>query len=143
MGKKIVEVVAGVIYHNRRVLACERPAGKKHAGKWEFPGGKIEKGETAAQALMRELTEELALKVSVLDEMYRLQLVQSDGSELVLHFLRAVKSPASEPVSCESQRFCWLEPDELYSVDWLETDLEFVDFIARGTLRMGCKTDKL
>ena len=131
MKKRVTEVVAGVIFDNRRVLVCERPAGKKHAGEWEFPGGKLEKGENPAQALKRELAEELALDVLVLDEMYRLSTVSDNGNELVLHFLRALKKPGSEPSACENQQFCWLELDRLDGVKWLKTDLEFVEFISR------------
>ena len=58
MSKRVIEVTAGVIFdRQRRLLATERPAGKALAGKWEFPGGKLEKGENAAQALIRELDE--------------------------------------------------------------------------------------
>ena len=59
MKKKVIKVAAGVIFDRKqRLLACERPAGKALAGKWEFPGGKLEPGETAAQALQRELRKE-------------------------------------------------------------------------------------
>lgn len=133
MNKKVIEVTAGVIFdRQQRLLAAERPAGKALAGKWEFPGGKLEPGETAAQALQRELREELAVEVTVLDEMYRLTVETPDNKELILHFLRAVIKDGCEPVSCENQRFCWVEKTKLDQIDWLDTDKEFVGFLIRA-----------
>ena len=131
MSKKVIKVAAGVIFdREQRLLACERPAGKALAGKWEFPGGKLEPGETAAQALQRELREELAIEVTVLDEMYRLTVDTPDNKELILHFLRALLKNGSTPISCENQRFCWLEKSKLSKLDWLDTDQEFVEYLA-------------
>lgn len=62
----MIRVVAGLIEDDQgRLLACRRPEGKHLAGKWEFPGGKIEAGESPARALVRELQEELAVTVDV------------------------------------------------------------------------------
>ncbi len=124
-----VEVAAGVIFRAGKILACERPAGKPLAGGWEFPGGKLEPGETPETALRRELAEELALPVRVFDEMYRIESVGANGRRLVLHFLRAHAAADVEPTACEKQRFRWLAPSELDSVAWLATDREFVNFL--------------
>ena len=129
--QKTVVVVAGVIFdRSMRLLACQRPPGKSHAGKWEFPGGKLEKGENAAAALRRELAEELDIRVTVLDEMYRLTVHPAPDKELILHFLRALAPENCLPTACEGQQFRWLKKNELDSVDWLETDWEFVKFLA-------------
>ena len=131
MSKKVLDVAAGVIFdRDQNLLACERPTGKALAGKWEFPGGKLEAGETAAQALVRELQEELALEVTVLDEMYRLSVETPDNKTLILHFLRALLKDGSQPLSCENQQFCWLKKNELDKLDWLDTDKEFVEYLA-------------
>ena len=133
MKKKVIKVAAGVIFDRKqRLLACERPAGKALAGKWEFPGGKLEPGETAAQALQRELREELAIEVTVLDEMYRLTVETPDNKELILHFLRAFIKDDCQPAACENQRFYWMEKSELAQLDWLDTDKEFVNFLIRA-----------
>ena len=58
-------IVAAAIVHDGRVLACERAAPPEVAGRWEFPGGKVEPGETDAQALARECAEELGVRVAV------------------------------------------------------------------------------
>ena len=131
MSKRVIEVTAGVIFdRQRRLLATERPAGKALAGKWEFPGGKLEKGENAAQALIRELDEELSLQVTVLDEMYRLSVKTPDGNSLILHFLRALVQDGSEPVPQENQRYCWIKTSQLAELEWLDTDREFVEYLA-------------
>ena len=130
MGLKVIEVVAGVIFdENSRILVCERPQGKALAGYWEFPGGKVEAGEKLAAALERELIEELALPVTVLDEIYCLEIKEPE-KVLKLHFLRALAGHGSEPQACENQRFCWLSRSELDSVRWLPTDQEFVKYLS-------------
>ena len=60
-----MEVVAAVIYDGPRVLLARRGPGREHAGFWEFPGGKVEEGETPEAALTREIAEELAVKIKV------------------------------------------------------------------------------
>ena len=131
MNKKVIEVVCGVVFdRQQRLLAAQRPAGKALAGKWEFPGGKLEKGETAAQALRRELDEELSLPVTVLDEMYRMTVETPDNNTLILYFLRAILPDGCKPVPRENQQFCWVEKSRLKTIDWLDTDKEFVEFLA-------------
>ncbi len=130
MSNKVIEVVCGVVFdRQQRLLAAQRPAGKALAGKWEFPGGKLEKGETAAQALSRELDEELSLPVTVLDEMYRLTAGTPDNNILILYFLRAIVQDASQVIPQENQQFCWVEKKRLNSIDWLDTDKEFVEYL--------------
>ena len=65
MPESITIVTAGIIRMNATVLLTRRPDGSRHAGKWEFPGGKLEDGESPAECLRRELLEELDLKVRV------------------------------------------------------------------------------
>lgn len=132
MKQQIIHVVAGVISDSDgRILACQRPEGKALAGSWEFPGGKVEPGETLCAALRRELAEELALEVVILDEMYQLSVVAPDNRKLVLHFIRALLKSGSKPASCEQQSFKWVEKSELEDVPWLETDREFVDYLTQ------------
>lgn len=131
MSNKVIEVVCGVVFDQaQRLLAAQRPAGKALAGKWEFPGGKLEKGETPAAALQRELIEELSLRVTVLDEMYRLTVKTPDNNTLILYFLRAIRQEASQVLPQENQQFCWVKKSQLKSVDWLDTDKEFVEYLA-------------
>jgi 8-oxo-dGTP pyrophosphatase MutT (NUDIX family) len=64
-GHAMQNVTAAVIYNNGKVLLTRRAPGEKHAGWWEFPGGKIEEGETPEQCLARELTEELGIETVI------------------------------------------------------------------------------
>ena len=129
--KDRIEVVAGVIFDRAGLLlAAQRPADKSHAGFWEFPGGKVEPGETCARALERELAEELAMRVTVLDEMYRLTVQIAPEKSLILHFIRALAMESSPPVACEGQAFKWVKKSEIRQLEWLPTDREFVEYLA-------------
>ena len=125
----MVQVVAALIRKGNTFMICQRPAHKARGLLWEFPGGKLEKGESAAQALVRELREELNYRVEPLDEMYRLVVYPTPERELVLHFVRAYPEGGSQPESCENQQFRWVAPTELDQVDFLSTDQEFVEFL--------------
>lgn len=124
-----IHVAAGVVFAGSQVLAAQRPAGKSGAGLWEFPGGKLEPGETPAAALARELHEELALDVVIFDEIFRLAAPIPDGRRLILHFLRAFPARGSRPLAREQQQFRWLALTELDAVEWLPNDRKLIDFL--------------
>ena len=63
-GNGLVRVIAAVVWRGDRLLVCQRPAHKRHGGLWEFPGGKVEAGESDAAAARRELREELGVEVT-------------------------------------------------------------------------------
>ena len=65
MPQKLIDVVAGLIYKQDKILLCRRKEGKQQAGFWEFPGGKIEKGESKKNALLREISEELGITITI------------------------------------------------------------------------------
>ena len=121
---KTIRVVAAVIQrkHNgsKQIFATQRGYGEFEGG-WEFPGGKIEPGETPAGALRRELEEELGVEVVPGDELYRLVTApERGGSELF--FLRALLAPEAVPVCREGQEYRWVElagppPEELLAPD--------------------------
>jgi 8-oxo-dGTP diphosphatase len=117
-------IVAAAIVHDGRVLACERAAPPEAAGRWEFPGGKVEPGETDAQALARECAEELGVRVAVGVRV---------GPDVPLAYGRAVLRVfavtllnGDEPRALEHTAMRWLAADELGSVPWLPADQPIV-----------------
>jgi len=94
-----------------RVLLGQRPVGKAAAGKWEFPGGKIEPGETALAALKRELQEELGLQVIAAVHLMTVTEVRAEGDLQLMAF--RVQSHRGKPEAREQQGLRWQHPDDL------------------------------
>lgn len=123
---KTIEVVAAVIRKENQILATQRGYGEFKGG-WEFPGGKIEAGETPQQALVREIEEELELEIEVED---LIETVEYDYPQfhLTMHcFWCSVKS--GDLVLKEHEAARWLTAEMLHSVDWLPADLGVVEKI--------------
>ncbi len=116
----MIEVAVGVLQRtDGKVLVGERPTGKSLAGYLEFPGGKIESGETPATALERELNEELGLSVngSCLHRLIRFEYAYPEfGVRLYVYRL---KNWANEPVGREGQRLSWKMPADLFAAPLL------------------------
>ena len=133
----IIKVVAAIIVQNHKVFATQRGYGDFKDG-WEFPGGKIEAGETPEQALAREIREELNTEIEVGE---RLCTVEHDYPAFHLSmqcFLCRVIS--GDFVLREHEAARWLGSEELWSVDWLPADIEVVKAIEQsGSLSEGAK----
>lgn len=116
---KIIEVAAAIIIEEDRIFATQRGYGE-FAGSWEFPGGKLEEGETPHQALLREIKEELDVEIEV-REYFDTVEYDYPGFHLTMHcFLCTIK--AGEPVLKEHRSARWLTKETLNSVDWLPAD---------------------
>jgi 8-oxo-dGTP diphosphatase len=128
--KPALLVVAAALYdRDGRVLIAERPAGKHMAGRWEFPGGKVTEGESEAEALSRELREELGVDVTASRPFMRLAHSYEDRDvELSLWI---VESFTGEPKGLDGQRLKWVRPSCLQNEDILEADRPFVQAISR------------
>ena len=128
---KTIRVVAAVIKRtdekgNIRFLATQRGYGE-FKDKWEFPGGKIEEGETAKEALKREIFEELDMKISVGD---RIKTVEYDYPTFHLSmdcFMCEIEE--GTPILKEHEAARWLDKSSLSSVDWLPADIEIVQIL--------------
>ena len=106
-----------------RVLACRRTRPAAIAGRWEFPGGKVEPGESPAAALVREIAEELAVAVEVGPELCHDGARWPIDERYELALLLAV--PAGDPVAGpDHDRLRWLTGADLDSVDWLPSDVQ-------------------
>jgi len=118
-------VVAAAIFDAAgRVLIAQRPAGKHMAGRWEFPGGKVEAGESEEAALGRELEEELGIECLRARPMMRLTHRYPDRS--VELSLWVVERYRGEPTALDGQVLKWVERDRLHGEDVLEADRPFV-----------------
>ncbi len=115
---KVVEVAVAVIFApNRRVLLAQRPAGKPMAGYWEFPGGKLEPGESVIEALRREIDEELGLHIEHADPWVVLPFVYPHAT-VRLHFMRVTRFSGT-PRSREQQAFRFEPIDQFSAEPWL------------------------
>ena len=110
-----------------RVLITQRPAGKFMAGFWEFPGGKIEEGETPEEALIREMKEELGINLKREDLMpFSFISYPYETFHLVMPIYQ-VCNWTGEPQGCEGQNFMWCFPKELKNIQVLPADLSLIE----------------
>ena len=128
-------VVAGVLQQDGKLLIGQRMSGDRHALKWEFPGGKVESGETPKQALRRELREELGVDAVIGPELARYEHSLAGRPPLILLFHR-VEAYSGEPQPQTFEQIQWAEPGRLPDFDFLDGDLDFVRRIARGRIRL-------
>ena len=118
----MIDVVCGVIEDGRgNVLACRRPAGKHLGGLWEFPGGKVDPGESPAEALIRELREELMIDVVVSSPLEPVVWpYESITIRLIPYLCRIV---AGEPVAHEHDEIRWCSRCLLATLEWAPADI--------------------
>jgi 8-oxo-dGTP diphosphatase len=103
----------------------------RHPFKWEFPGGKVEHGESPKQALVRELREELQIEAKIGVELARYEHDYPSGSRVHLLFF-VVKEYTGQPVAKVFEQISWVDLTALPEVDFLEGDIDFVRRLARG-----------
>ena len=123
---KTIRVVAAVIKDGGRIFAAQRGYGEFKDG-WEFPGGKIEAGETPQDALRREIREELDTEIQVGE---KIDTVEYDYPTFHLSMdCFWCKVVEGKLVLLEAEASRWLKKEELYSVDWLPADLGLIEKI--------------
>lgn len=131
MAEAVVRVIAAVIQRGDRFLVCQRPLHKRHGGLWEFPGGKVESGESDRQAIERELREELGLRVaSVATEILSLH---DPGSPFLIAFVPV--EVIGEAECREHAALKWLSMEELAVMPLAPSDAMFVTANARKESR--------
>lgn len=131
MESKKLQVVAAIICKDNRIFATQRGYGE-FRGQWEFPGGKVEPGETPEEALIREIKEELDIEISVGKYIHTVEYDYPTFHLSMLCFICKILSGSL--VLKEHEEARWLEKDNLYSVDWLPADLEIVSLLERENL---------
>lgn len=125
---KTIRVVAAVIHENGKIFATQRGYGAFKGG-WEFPGGKVEEGETPEAALKREILEELETEITVGEW---IDTIEYDYPEFHLSmdcfWCEIVRG---RPVLKEHEAARWLDRESLYSVEWLPADVALIEKIKR------------
>ena len=125
---KTIHVVAAVIRHGNRIFATQRGYGEFKDG-WEFPGGKVEPGETAEDALVREIREELDTRISVGEKIERVEYDYPSFHLSMDCFWAQVVD--GQLVLREHEAARWLSREELDSVAWLPADLGLIETIRK------------
>lgn len=125
--RKKIEVVAAVIIHNHKIL-CTQRSNKMHlAHQWEFPGGKVEEGESLTEALVREIHEELNCTVKVGRQIARTPY-DYETSSIILHtFYCTLTTDAPQLLEHEAMR--WMPVELLMSLSWAPADIPTVKLL--------------
>ncbi len=118
--KERILVVAAYIKRDEQLLLTKRPANKAQGGLWEFPGGKIEPGESPKNALIREIREELGIEIEVGD---LLAEIEHDYPEVKIKLIcYAAKIIEGEPRPLEGQKITWISPKDVINLELSEAD---------------------
>jgi 8-oxo-dGTP diphosphatase len=126
--KKNIYVVGAVIIEKGKILCAQRGTVKALPLKWEFPGGKIEEGDSPQEALRREINEEIHCKIVVGDLIEHTVYEYDFGIvHLTTYYCRLIEG---EPVLTEHVSFKWLSPDKLRYLDWAPADIPAIEIIS-------------
>jgi 8-oxo-dGTP diphosphatase len=132
----MITVVAALIESGGKLLVCQRRRDDSFALMWEFPGGKTKPGESLAQALERELEEELGAKSRIGTEIYRTRHQYAELGEPIelVFFAATLESPDVRNLVFE--QIAWREPASLPELNFLPADRELIEKLSTGALRL-------
>lgn len=119
-------VTAGVIFNEGKVLIAQRKKGDRLAGKWEFPGGKVEPKEKPKDCLIRELKEELGIEVEVIDIFHAFIYQYPWGKMQFIAYLARLTPASREPEAIECEDYRWVPIKDLPAYDFVPADWEIV-----------------
>jgi 8-oxo-dGTP diphosphatase len=122
---KMTEVAVGILQKNGKILICQRKKGGRYEFKWEFPGGKIEKGETVEQCLRRELREELAVEIKTIENIQTQSAYYADGGMFNVAYC-TLSGFEGEPKNIVFEQIRWVTIKELKNMDMLDGNKIFI-----------------
>ncbi|HEY3370089.1 MAG TPA: (deoxy)nucleoside triphosphate pyrophosphohydrolase [Prolixibacteraceae bacterium] len=121
----MIEVCCAIIVKESKILAVQRGPKSSHPWKWEFPGGKVNLDETAEQCIVREIEEELTIRVVAMDRLSSVEFAYVDRAQIsLIPFVCQILS--GEITLREHSAQCWFHFDEWEALDWLEADRELI-----------------
>jgi 8-oxo-dGTP diphosphatase len=136
--RKIINVACAIIEHDGKFLAAKRSDAQSHGGFWEFPGGKIERGEDAEKAIVREIKEELGADILVKNRLLPATFDYPDKTVTLTPFICAVGS--NMPKSLEHAEICWVDiSNAAQALAWLPPDAEILKNYLRRHSRVRDK----
>lgn len=131
MEKPHLHVSCALIERDGFVLACRRGPEMRMPLKWEFPGGKIEAGETAEQCLLREVHEEMGVNIAICSALSPATHSYGDFTVTLYPFVCSIEN--GEPMLHEHAELLWLAPKDLPALDWCAADLPVIaEYLERG-----------
>jgi 8-oxo-dGTP diphosphatase len=129
--KPSIEVAAGLVFRDGKLLITQRPAGSHLEGLWEFPGGKRERGESFEQCLRRELNEELCIEVEI-HELVESITHEYPEKSVTLKFYRCTwKTNEPQALGCPALR--WVTPEQLSSYEFPAADRQLLELLKERT----------
>lgn len=120
----MIEVSCAIIVRNAQMLAVQRGPESSHPLKWEFPGGKIQDGETAAECIIREIEEELTIGIDLVAQLDAVEFDYGIKQIKLIPFVCRIKN--GQIVLTEHVDKCWLKMDQWQSIDWSAADYELI-----------------
>jgi 8-oxo-dGTP diphosphatase len=121
----MTEVAVGILRKNGKILICQRKKGGRYELKWEFPGGKLENGETTEQCLRRELREELTIEIHSIERIQTQAAFYEDGGIFNVAYC-FISGYTGEPKNNVFEQIRWVTVDELKCMDMLEGNKPFI-----------------
>lgn len=126
----MIDVTCAIIKQTDKILATRRAHGMHLAGQWEFPGGKIEAGETAEECIVREIFEELNICIRPVKKLIPVEHHYSDKSIRLIPFICEILE--GEILLAEHAEFKWVKPDEIKTLEWAAADRELIEVNGLG-----------
>jgi 8-oxo-dGTP diphosphatase len=133
----MITVVAAVVARGGSVLVCQRRRDDSFPLRWEFPGGKVQAGETPADALARELEEELGVRARIGAELHRTRHRYAEMADEIELLFFAASLGEQEPANLAFEQILWADVARLAELDFLPADRELISLLSSGSLRVA------